>query len=391
MSSRNRPSWKATSRETTRWSERSDHTSDHGRRRTRHRRSSTWRPTESSGCSRAYSAASDAAGRFTIRLALVTIPRSCASTIPRLTPRLSPKSSALTMSSRNAAQDSYYSELVQVDQEAPSRGRSTTAFGGQAAVRALPRSLARSIDLLRALTESDLRFRYGRGPFRFARWLLEPVALVGIYLILVTFVLNRPGTAPGLSLACAVIPFQLVMLTIANSMTTLDARRPILLNMAFRRMLLPISAALTESVAFASSLLLLIAMMAIYDVAPTWNILWFPLVLFVNLLLAIAAAYGAILFGIWLRELRAFVTSFVRTLFFLAPGLVPLAETREDVRDLLRLNPLTGLFEAYRDVFMNGTRPELWELVFPVIAALVLLAIFVPLYRSEQRQFAKVI
>jgi hypothetical protein len=113
--------------------------------------------------------------------------------------------------------------------------------------------------------------------------------------------------------------------------------------------------------------------------------------LFVNLLLAIAAAYGAILFGIWLRELRAFVTSFVRTLFFLAPGLVPLAETREDVRDLLRLNPLTGLFEAYRDVFMNGTRPELWELVFPAIAALVLLAIFVPLYRSEQRQFAKVI
>jgi ABC-type polysaccharide/polyol phosphate export permease len=288
-------------------------------------------------------------------------------------------------------QDSHYAELVQVDQEAPSRGRSTTAFGGQAAVRALLRSLARSIDLLRALTESDLRFRYGRGPFRFARWLLEPVALVGIYLILVTFVLNRPGTAPGLSLACAVIPFQLVMLTIANSMTTLDARRPILLNMAFRRMLLPISAALTESVAFASSLLLLIAMMAIYDVAPTWNILWFPLVLFVNLLLAIAAAYGAILFGIWLRELRAFVTSFVRTLFFLAPGLVPLAETREDVRDLLRLNPLTGLFEAYRDVFMNGTRPELWELVFPVIAALVLLAIFVPLYRSEQRQFAKVI
>jgi lipopolysaccharide transport system permease protein len=287
-------------------------------------------------------------------------------------------------------QDSHYSELVQVDQEAASRGRVTTAVRLQA-VRSLLRSLAGSFDVLRALTESDIRFRYGRGPFRFARWLLEPVALVGVYLLLVTFVLNRPGNAPGLSLACAVIPFQLVMLTIANAMTTLDARRPILLNMAFRRMLLPISAALTESVAFASSLLLLIAMMAIYGVAPTWNILWFPIVLLVNLLLAIAAAYAAILFGIWLRELRAFVISFVRILFFLAPGLVPLAETREDVRDLLRLNPLTGLFEAYRDVFMNGTRPALWELLFPFIAALVLLVIFVPLYRSEQRQFVKVI
>jgi lipopolysaccharide transport system permease protein len=290
-----------------------------------------------------------------------------------------------------AARIVIYSGLVQVDQEARSRGGAMTIFGGEAAVRGLVRSVAGSADVLRALTESDIRFRYGRGPFRFARWLLEPVALVGVYLILVTFVLNRPGRAPGLSLACAVIPFQLVMLTIANAMTTLDARRPILLNMAFRRMLLPISAALTESVAFASSLLLLIAMMAIYGVAPTWNVLWFPLVLLVNLLLAIAAAYAAILFGIWLRELRAFVISFVRILFFLAPGLVPLADTREDVRDLLRLNPLTGLFEAYRDVFMNGTRPALWELVFPLIAAVILLAIFVPIYRTEQRQFVKVI
>jgi lipopolysaccharide transport system permease protein len=281
--------------------------------------------------------------------------------------------------------------MVQLNREAPSPGRATTSFGGEAAVGGLLRSLGGTIDVLRALTESDIRFRYGRGPFRFARWLLDPVALVGVYLFLVTFVLNQPGRAPGLSLACAVIPFQLVMLTIANSMTALELRRPILLNMAFRRMLLPISAALTESVAFSSSLLLVVVMMASYGIAPSWNVLWFPLVLLVNLLLAIATAYAAVLFGVWLRELRAFVTSFVRALFFLAPGLVPLSQTSEDVRDLLRLNPLTGLFEAYRDVFMDGTRPALWELAFPLTAALILLAVFVPLYRSEQRQFAKVI
>jgi ABC-type polysaccharide/polyol phosphate export permease len=248
-----------------------------------------------------------------------------------------------------------------------------------------------SVDLLRALTESDLRFRYGRGPFRFARWLLEPVALVGVYLILVTFVLDRPGRAPGLSLTCAVIPFQLVMLTIGNAMGALDARRPILLNMAFRRMLLPISSALTESLAFAASLFLVIVMMVIYRVAPDWSVLWFPAVLLVNLLLAVSAAYAAVLFGIWLRELRPFVLSFVRILFFLAPGLVPLQETSDRIRSLLQINPMTGLFEAYRSAFMYGTRPAAWELLFPFATAVVLLAIFVPLYRAEQHQFAKVI
>jgi lipopolysaccharide transport system permease protein len=241
------------------------------------------------------------------------------------------------------------------------------------------------------MTESDLRFRYGRGPWRFVRWLFEPFALVGVYLVLVTFVLNRPGTSPGLSLACGVVPFQLVMLTIGNAMTALDSRRPILLNMAFKRMLLPLSSTLSESVGFGASLFLIFTMMGVYRTAPDWNVLWFPLVLLVNLVLAAAAAYPAILLGIWLRELRAFVQSFVRILFFLGPGLVPLSETSSGVRSLLRLNPLTGLFEGYRDAFLYGRAPAPWELLIPIAAAALLLIVFVPVYSSEQRHFAKVI
>jgi ABC-type polysaccharide/polyol phosphate export permease len=107
--------------------------------------------------------------------------------------------------------------------------------------------------------------------------------------------------------------------------------------------------------------------------------------------LAVAAAYPAILFSIWLRELRAFVMSFVRVLFFLSPGLVALSQTSPGIRDVLRINPLTGIFEAYRDLFLYGRSPAAWELLDPLAAVVVLLVIFVPIYRSEQRQFAKVI
>jgi lipopolysaccharide transport system permease protein len=281
---------------------------------------------------------------------------------------------------------------VEVEQEArPPSGHWPAAGDRRAPIRSTAHGLRRSLELLRVLTESDLRFRYGRGPWRFLRWLLEPVALVGVYLILVTFVLDRPGTAVGLSLTCAVIAFQLIMLTVGNAMTALDARRPILLNMSFKRMLLPISSALSEGAAFGASLLLVVFMMIVYRVAPTWNVAWLPLVVSVNLVLAVAAAYPAILLGIWLRELKPFVLSFVRVLFFLSPSLVPLAEARQDTQHLLRLNPLTGLFEAYRAIFFYGRPIEAWQLLYPLAAAAILLVAFVPIYRSEQRHFAKVI
>jgi lipopolysaccharide transport system permease protein len=260
-----------------------------------------------------------------------------------------------------------------------------------ARVRSGMRRLRRALDLLRALTESDLRFRYGRGRGRFVRWLLEPFALVGVYLLLVTFVLDRPGTAPGLSLAAAIVPFQLVISTVSNSMDALETRRPILLNMAFERNLMPISSALTECASFVASFFIVVVMMAAYRVAPTLALLWLPLVMLVNLYLAIAAAYGAALLGVWLRELKPFLLSFVRMLFFLGPGLVPLSQTSPEVRSLLRLNPLTGLFESYRDVFLTGQAPAAWQLLYPLVIASVILAVFVPIYRTEQRQFAKVV
>src|ERR671914_188364 len=100
----------------------------------------------------------------------------------------------------------------------PSRRLSGTAASPPPTGSQYVPAMSRTVDLLRALTESDLRARYGRGPWRLGKWLLDPFALVGVYLLLVTVVLNRGGTAAGLSLACAVVPFQLLMLTTINGL-----------------------------------------------------------------------------------------------------------------------------------------------------------------------------
>lgn len=248
----------------------------------------------------------------------------------------------------------------------------------------------RSWDVLIALTVSDLKVRYGRGGWRLVKWIADPFALVGVYLVLVTLVLDRPGEAPGLSLACAVIPFQLFTTTIVNAMSAVAARRTIVLNMGFNRTLLPLSGALTETVAFGASLLLLALMMGVYGVAPTLATLWLPIVIAVNLLFAIGVAYPAAVLGIWMPEIGNFVMSFVRVLFFIAPGLVPLSQISGTAHDLLLINPMTGLFESYRDALLYGDSPGVFELLYPAALGLLLLAVFVPVFRSEQRQFAKI-
>ena len=223
------------------------------------------------------------------------------------------------------------------------------------------------------------------------RWLLEPVALVGVYLVLVSLVLRRSGHAAGLSLACAVVPFQLVMLTVVNALDAVTLRASVFINMPFPRRLIPPASALTEALAFTANLSLLALMMAIYGIAPTVAVLWLPVVLVVNLALALALAYPATLIGLSLRELRPIAVSFVRALFFISPGLVSLHTITGRTHELIRFNPLTGLVEAYRAILLDGASPAAWELLFPLAGAALIAAIFVPVYRSEQRQFAKVV
>lgn len=268
----------------------------------------------------------------------------------------------------------------------------TTSTRSRAGVRALDGTAARrAVDILFALTESDLRARYGRGPWQLLKWLVDPFALVGIYLLLLTFILRRPGDAPGLSLACAVIPFQLVMMTIVNGMGAVQLRGSIIRNMAFDRVLIPVSSTLTEAVAFGASLVLLVMMMIIYRVQPTLALLWLPLILLITLIFAAACAYVAALIGVWIPDVRPFVVSLMRAMFFLAPGLVAIGDIGGRAEQLVKVNPLTGLFESYRSIMLRGESPRAWELAVPLAWAAFMLLVALPLYVREQHQFAKVL
>jgi lipopolysaccharide transport system permease protein len=256
---------------------------------------------------------------------------------------------------------------------------------------ALPHGASQALDQLRILTMSDLRARYGRGRWQLVKWLIDPFALVGVYLLMVTFIFYRRPQAIGLLLACSIIPFQLLTMTVANSLNAVQLRRSIIANMRFPRILLPIATTLTETIGFAASLVLLALTMGIYGIAPTLNLLWLPLVLAITVLVGVAVAYPTTLIGVWAPDLRGLMLSFVRALYFLAPGLVTLADIHGRTNTLVRFNPLTGLIEALRHAVLYRSSPPAWELLYPLGFAVVMLLIFVPIYRHEQPHFAKVL
>jgi lipopolysaccharide transport system permease protein len=246
-------------------------------------------------------------------------------------------------------------------------------------------------ELLLTLALADLRDRYGRGRWQLVKWLVDPYAAAGMYLVFIALIIDRGGEAPGLSVACAVVPFQLFLTTTVHSLATVRNRGSLILNVSFRRDLLPAAVAVTETIGFIASLSLLALMMVVYGVAPTLAILWLPAVLATTVLFALACSYPAALFGLWFRDLQTFALSAVRVFFFVAPGVVALSAIEGSASDWVLLNPLTGIFEAYRDVLLYGHAPAPWELLIPLGYSVMMLFTSVPLFRREEMHLAKVV
>ena len=61
--------------------------------------------------------------------------------------------------------------------------------------------------------------------------------------------LDRGDEATGLSLACAIVPFQLVVTSVDQRVSGGALRGSIILNMGFPRLLIPVSSVVTETVA----------------------------------------------------------------------------------------------------------------------------------------------
>src|SRR5215210_852801 len=192
--------------------------------------------------------------------------------------------------------------------------------------------------------------RYGRGRLTMVKWLLDPYAVAG-----------------------AIVPFQLVLMTVLNSLSSVQSRRSIVVNIRFERALIPFSSAVGEAVGFVATLTLIAVMMIAYGVEPTAAILWLPVLVATTFLVAVATAYPVALIGLWFPDTRPIMVSLTRAAFFLAPGVVALEQISDETSDWLRANPLTGLFEAFRSVFLYGHSPAAWQLLLPCAYALVTL------------------
>lgn len=263
----------------------------------------------------------------------------------------------------------------------------------------LVRNLWRHRDLIRQFTWRDIEGRY-KGSFLGLFWsLVNPLVLLLIYTFVfgIVFKAHWPGPAGDGLAAFAVTAFcGIAAFTIFSECAGRAANLVInvpnyVKKVVFPLEILPVStlgAALFH--ALISLGILLVANLFVSRTIP-WTLVLLPLVVLPLICFTLGISWFLASLGVFVRDMGYTITLIIQVLFFTTPIFYALETIPEPFRSVVRLNPFTAVMENVRRVVLWGELPLWPDLVFSLVASLIVMVFGYAWFMKTKKAFADVI
>lgn len=255
------------------------------------------------------------------------------------------------------------------------------------------RDLWRYRELAGFLAWRDIKVRYKQAALGAAWAIVQPLMQTA----LLTFVFSKLAKMPDggvpyfLIVLCGNLPWQLFTGAFTGASNSLVGNSHLISKVYFPRLVVPLSSLAVALVDFGIVLALTLPAIAAFGILPGWQILLLPLFL----LLALVVALGA---GLWMTALTVkyrdfrFLTGFILQIGLFVTPVGYRTDFLPNWRDLLALNPLTGVIDGIRWCLLAGrTELHLPGLAVSVASGVLLLVTGLWYFRKTERRFADIV
>lgn len=160
----------------------------------------------------------------------------------------------------------------------------------------------------------------------------------------------------------------------------------------FPRLVVPLSGITSNLIKFGIQLLLFVSMYLFYwfrgaPLQVNWTLVLFPFLIF--LIAFHAMSWGLIISALTTkyRDLTQLVTFGIQLFMYATPVIYPLSAAPEKYRDLISLNPLTSIFEAFKYSCMGCGSLDWGGLLYSTVFMCITLFLSVIIFSRVERNF----
>src|SRR3954469_6670463 len=198
-------------------------------------------------------------------------------------------------------------------------------------------------------------------------WLvLNPLLMALVYFLLVDIIRGGGHRPPGFfaHLVAGLFAFQIIQNAMTVGVKSVTKGGKLILNSAFPRALLPLSAVITSFMRFRPTRAIYLPTRVIYIPIPfapalpvNANPLWVLPILALLLLLACGLSMLVAAGQVYFRDLANFLPYMLRIWLYISPVLYFAAEVPQKYKWILDVNPLGGLLTAWSDALRGFAPP----------------------------------
>ena len=244
-------------------------------------------------------------------------------------------------------------------------------------------------ELLKTNVKKEIRGKY-KNSFLGVLWsFLNPLLQIAVYAIVFPLILRNTQENYVIFLCCGLIPWTFFATSISRAAFTLVENGNILKKVYFPREILPISVVTSETVNFLISTIIIIGFVIFGGLGITKYIIFYPIVLIAQYLLILSIAFVVSSITVYIRDLQHLIGVVLQLLFYAAPIVYSTETIPAEFKWILDINPMTYIINAYRDIFYNQTKPDIFALMILIGVALGLCAIGYIIFSKLQKGFAE--
>lgn len=244
---------------------------------------------------------------------------------------------------------------------------------------------------------NDLRSRFERSRLGAIWMILQPLAQVAIYALILSRILaaKLPGIdnryAYVIYLMAGMVAWALFSEVLTRSLTMFVESGNLMKKIVFPRVCLPL---VTAGSALVNNLLLLLAAACVFALVghpPSWNMLWLPVLIAVNLMFALGIGLILGVINVFVRDVAQVMTVVLQLLFWLTPIVYMPTIIPERLQTLLALSPMYHIVSDFQSVILYGKPPGVTGLAVIAGASAVLLGIALQLFRRAAPEMVDVL
>jgi lipopolysaccharide transport system permease protein len=245
-------------------------------------------------------------------------------------------------------------------------------------------------ELLAFLIWRDVSVRYKQTVLGFAWAVLQPLIMMTIFTLIFGRVagIEPPHGLPyPVFVFAGLIPWTLFSQGLGQSALSLVNQQSLLTKVYFPRLFVPIGAACVFVVDLLIALGLYALLLLYYGVAPSWGVVWLPLLILLTLVATLSFGVTLAALTVFYRDFKHIVPFLIMIFMYTSPVIYDASIVGPRWRLILSLNPMFGIIDAYRSAIL-GMPWHLPSLAISTATALGLFLFALFYFRRTERRFA---